>query len=429
MSTTRATSKMEELMAGLLDRMEQQNEQLLEKMEQQNEQLRLLTQQQSDRVDDIGQRQKETDQEVSAIARELSSMKTAVDGRLIAMEGSVAGLTGQLRTEVAESQELLKRELREDLLEELSATSGLRSTARPFLPSAGASLDAVGEGTVRASDATALRGSTINQQRPAPFEGKLPWDAYRTQFELLADINRWSNAEKAAYLAISLRGPAATVLTNLPPEKRQDYGALTAALDSRFGVAHQTELNRMRLKARTRRREESLAELAEDVERLVRLAYPEADEAMVEVLAQDQFIDALPEEDIRLRIRQNKPTTLRDALRMALELESYQLACGQRGRWVREAQLENDHPVQRQASMSEAGEDVLRQLVEALHGLARPRRRSADLPTSRGGRNPDAEKTLVCWECNEKGHRRRQCPRLRKRQQKDDSGSPPGNGD
>ena len=99
MSTTRATSKMEELMAGLLDRMEQQNEQLLEKMEQQNEQLRLLMQQQSDRVDDIGQRQKETDQEVSAIARELSSMKTAVDGRLIAMEGSVARLTGQLRTD------------------------------------------------------------------------------------------------------------------------------------------------------------------------------------------------------------------------------------------------------------------------------------------------------------------------------------------
>ena len=92
---------------------------------------------------------------------------------------------------MAESQELLKCELREDLLEELSTTSGLHSTARPFLPSAGASLDAVGEGTIRASDATALRGSTISQQRPAPFEGKLPWDAYRTQFELLADMNRF----------------------------------------------------------------------------------------------------------------------------------------------------------------------------------------------------------------------------------------------
>jgi len=92
----------------------------------------------------------------------------------------------------------------------------------------------------------------------------------------------------------------------------------------------------MRLKARSRRRDETLAELAEDVERLVRLAYPEATEAMVEVLAKDQFVDALPEEDMRLRIRQNKPVMLRDALRLALELESYQLASRQRPKLVRE---------------------------------------------------------------------------------------------
>ena len=54
----------------------------------------------------------------------------------------------------------------------------------------------------------------------------------------------------------------------------------------------------------------------------------------MEVLAKDQFVDALPEEDMRLRIRQNKPVMLRDALRLALELESYQLASGQRPKLV-----------------------------------------------------------------------------------------------
>ena len=38
MSTTQVDSKIEELMAGHLNRMEQQNEQLFEKTEQQNEQ-------------------------------------------------------------------------------------------------------------------------------------------------------------------------------------------------------------------------------------------------------------------------------------------------------------------------------------------------------------------------------------------------------
>ena len=256
MSSTRAASRMEELMVALLDKMDQRNERLLEKMEQRNEQLRVLIQQRSDPVDDIGQRQKETDQEVSAIAGELSPEKMAKDGRLIAMEGSAAGLTGQLRTEEVASRELLKC----DLLQE----PGLCSTAHLFLPSAGTRLDAVGEGMDLAGDAITVVGATSNQLRSGSLEKKLPLDAYRTQFELLADVNRLDNAGKATCQAISLRSAAATVLTNLPPKKRQDYGALTAALDSRFGVAHQTELNWMQSKARTHRREESLAELVED---------------------------------------------------------------------------------------------------------------------------------------------------------------------
>ena len=56
---------------------------------------------------------------------------------------------------------------------------------------------------------------------------------------------------------------------------------------------------------------------------------------MVEVLAKDQFVDALPDEDMRLHIRQNKPTTLRDTLSLALELESYQIASRQRTKLVR----------------------------------------------------------------------------------------------
>ena len=260
MSTTRVASKMEELMVALLDKMDQWNERLLEKMEQRNEQLWVQIQQCSDPVDDIGQRQKETDQEVSAIAGELSLEKMAKDMRLIAVDGSAAGLTGQLRTEKVASQELLKCEPREDLLQE----PGLHSTAHLFLPSAGTRLDAVGEGMDLAGDAITVVGATINQLRSGSLEKKLPWDAYRTQFELLADVNRWDNAGKATCRAISLRSAAATALTNLPLNKCQDYGPLTAALDSRFGVAHQTELNWMQLEARTHCREESLAELVED---------------------------------------------------------------------------------------------------------------------------------------------------------------------
>ena len=149
----------------------------------------------------------------------------------------------------------------------------------------------------------------------------MPWEAYHAQFELVAKINQWSEAEKAMHLAVSLKGATVTVLTNLTLDKWRSYVTTTAALSTQFSAAHQTELNRMRLKAGTRGKEETLAKLAEDVEWLVRLAYPDATKAMVEVLAKDQFTDALPEEDTRLRIRQNKPAALKDALRIALELD------------------------------------------------------------------------------------------------------------
>ena len=63
-------------------------------------------------------------------------------------------------------------------------------------------------------------------------------------------------------------------------------------------------MNSVQLRNRRRRRDEGLPELAEDVERLARLVYRGADAAVLEVLAKDQFIDALPQEDMRLRLHQ-----------------------------------------------------------------------------------------------------------------------------
>ena len=53
--------------------------------------------------------------------------------------------------------------------------------------------------------------------------------------------------------------------------------------------------------SRVRIREERLTELAEDVEKLIRLAYLGADATMTELLGVERFIDALHEEEIRLK--------------------------------------------------------------------------------------------------------------------------------
>ena len=85
------------------------------------------------------------------------------------------------------------------------------------------------------------------------------------------------------------------------------------------------------------------------------------------MLGKDQFVDALPDEDMQLQIRQNEPAILRDALGTALELESYQLASKQKARFVWEAQLEERHPVQQRMTdqTKEQTGDILQQLVDA----------------------------------------------------------------
>ena len=100
-------------------------------------------------------------------------------------------------------------------------------------------------------------------------------------------MNQWNDDQKGNCLSTSLKGPALTVLGNLTTETRQNYRALVAALESRFRAAHQQELHRTRFKSRLRCREESLQELAEDIERLTRLAYPLAQEDMKDLLAKE----------------------------------------------------------------------------------------------------------------------------------------------
>jgi hypothetical protein len=158
-------------------------------------------------------------------------------------------------------------------------------------------------------------------QKPTTFDGKTSWDAYKTQFEIVAEINGSESQEKAAFLATSLQGQALSVLNCLSDSSRRNYNALVQALDSRYGTLCQSELNRATLRNRIRRRDESLPELAGDIERLVRLAYPSGTPEMLEAFAKDQFVDAVHDDDIRLRIAQSRPTTLHQALEIALELE------------------------------------------------------------------------------------------------------------
>ena len=246
---------------------------------------------------------------------------------------------------------------------------GLRPDADEFVPVGGGDPRGGRRGADRSSldadPAVAGAAAGLRTIRPTPYDGRTSWDAYKMQFNMLSELNGWSDAEKVTYFAINLKGSALTVLSNLPEPQRRDYPSLTAALDARFGVAHLTELNRVQLRNRSWRREEGLPELAEDVERLTRLAYPGADVAMVETLARDQFINALPSQDMQLHLRQLCPTSIRQALQHALELESFILAGNQSGQPVQATNLETPSTPTKNRQ-TEQGDQLLRSMQECL---------------------------------------------------------------
>lgn len=61
---------------------------------------------------------------------------------------------------------------------------------------------------------------------------------------------------------------------------------------------------------------------------------------MIDTLALDHFIDAIPDVDMKLRLREARPKDLNAAESLAVRLESYRLAEQQRGSTLRSTEIE-----------------------------------------------------------------------------------------
>ena len=119
---------------------------------------------------------------------------------------------------------------------------------------------------------------------------------------------------------------ARAILNELDRFQRRDYDSLVGALHNRFGSLHRSEIFRAKLQTRGRRDNESLSALSQDIKKLTRCAYPGAPSSVTDILALDQFIDALPDPDMRLRIREARPKNINDAEILAVRFETFKQA-------------------------------------------------------------------------------------------------------
>ena len=233
---------------------------------------------------------------------------------------------------------------------------------------------------------------------PDRFEGKVPWRDYLAHFERASNINGWNDAEKAHFLSVALKGQAQQVLGDIPSDFT--YAELVLILERRFGSVERAEVHLAELRGRCRKPGESLPECGQAIRRLTALAYPEMDTQAQDRLARIHFSDALQDERLRLSIFQAHPSTLDDAIRTALEMESYLQSEKMKPRprpTVRALGTTNDVG---DASESETTslKKQLAQITEELNKF-----KNAD-------RRPRFDKSeVVCYKCGEKGHFKRNC--------------------
>ncbi len=197
------------------------------------------------------------------------------------------------------------------------------------------------------------------KMKPATYDGNASWPDYKAHFDACAEINGWNDREKGLYLAVSLRGQAQGVFGNLSI-RSNDYHLLVTALEERFSPPNQTELYRVQLRERRQKATEVLPELGQDIRRLTNLAYPTAPADVRETLAKEQFIDSLANVDMRIRIKQARPTDLNDAVRHAVELEAYNKA---------ERQKMEGHGYMCNAQMSEKPDDCMKILKQFMQEM------------------------------------------------------------
>jgi hypothetical protein len=132
---------------------------------------------------------------------------------------------------------------------------------------------------------------------------------------------------------------------------------LRRALEEQFLPSNQAKLHRDQLRERRQRPSDTLPELGQYIRRLTNLAYPTTPTEVREIPAKEQFIDALKNSDIRLRVQQARPTYLNDAIRHAVELDVFNMA---------EMRQIEDQRCFREASVSE---DTIAKLLKAVHEL------------------------------------------------------------
>ena len=145
------------------------------------------------------------------------------------------------------------------------------------------------------------------------------WSEYIIHFEMIADLNAWTDYQRTRVLLSKLRGKAQTILTSLTYEHYNDYTSLKRALTQRFNPEEREIAHRCEFKNRRRQKNEQPADFGYALQRLGRKAYPSMPYSSLEIHILDQFIMGLGSFELQKHVQFHHPKTLEQAINLATE--------------------------------------------------------------------------------------------------------------
>ena len=154
------------------------------------------------------------------------------------------------------------------------------------------------------------------------YDGTSDVTEFLVQFGLLAETHGWGERQQGQILASSLSGAALSCLCQIPEAERSSFESITTALNKRFSSSQQRELCRLQFKNRMQKREEQILELADDLKRLAKRAYPSVNSEMRDTLIQDQLVQALQDPELQIQLRLARCKTLDETISAAVEFQS-----------------------------------------------------------------------------------------------------------
>jgi hypothetical protein len=278
-----------------------------------------------------------------------------------------------------------------------------------------------------------------HQIKLGTYDGSTPFETFIAKFRNAASYNQWTPEDGLAHMKACLTGNAANILWDTPASRVSTLTQLMDVLSTRFGNEGMAEKFRCELRTRRRQQDESLQVLHQDIQRLASLAFQGPWNEAVDVLARDAFIDALEDDEMAGKVREREPTSLDQAVRIAIRLESYKKSasstigkgekCSFSQQQQARASQKTDDPVSNLLKAIQSLQSTMQaqigNLQSKMESMENQRRYTKNVPSREGGEEQHRvlRNEKRCFKCAELGHFARVCPTKEQTQTRDETQS------